>query len=133
MSKLKEKEKAIQLRKKGYSYSEILKEVYVAKSTLSLWLRYVGLAKRQKQRLTQKRIEAQKRGAKIVRERRERLVKEIKELARRDVKKITKRELWLIGVGLYWAEGSKQKSNNVSARISLGNSDPEIIRIFIKK
>jgi len=30
------KEKAINLRKKGYSYSEILEEVPVAKSTLSL-------------------------------------------------------------------------------------------------
>jgi len=132
MSKEKEKEKAIKLRKKGYSYSEVLKEVPVAKSTLSLWLRAVGLAKRQKQRLTNKKIEAQKRGARFVQERRIRITEEIKRLAKKDVKKITKRELWLIGVILYWAEGSKQKSNNVSAPVSLGNSDPEIIRIFIK-
>jgi len=46
--------KAIELRKKGLSYSEILKCVPVAKSTLSLWLRSVGLSKKQRQRLTDK-------------------------------------------------------------------------------
>jgi transposase len=53
--KFKEKETAIELRKQGYSYSEILKRVPVAKSTLSLWLRSVGLAERQKQRLSEKK------------------------------------------------------------------------------
>jgi len=46
--KFKEKEKAIKLRKRGFSYSEILREIPVAKSTLSLWLRSVGLAKKQR-------------------------------------------------------------------------------------
>jgi transposase len=60
--KVKEKEIAIELRRQGYSYSEILKRVPVAKSTLSLWLRSLGLAKQQKQRLTEKRLAALKRG-----------------------------------------------------------------------
>ena len=51
LAKIEEKQKAIALRKRGYSYSEILAEVPVAKSTLSLWLRSVGLAKKQKQLL----------------------------------------------------------------------------------
>ena len=33
------KEKAITLRKKGYTYQEIIKEVHVAKSTLSGWVK----------------------------------------------------------------------------------------------
>jgi intein-encoded DNA endonuclease-like protein len=36
LAKFKEKEVAIELRKQGYSYSEILKKIPVAKSTLSL-------------------------------------------------------------------------------------------------
>jgi transposase len=63
LTKLKEKETAIELRKQGYSYSEILKKVPVAKSTLSLWLRSVGLAERQKQRLTEKKRKGQLKGA----------------------------------------------------------------------
>ena len=58
LAKLKEKQKAIKFRRKGLSYSEILKKIPVAKSTLSLWLRTVRLAKRQKQRLTEKRLAA---------------------------------------------------------------------------
>jgi len=58
-----QKELAISLRQGGRSYSEILQKVSVAKSTLSLWLREVGLSKKQHQRLTQKRLKAAQRGA----------------------------------------------------------------------
>ena len=51
MAKVSEKKKAIELRKQGLSYSEIRKIVTVAKSTLSLWLRSVGLAKRHIRRI----------------------------------------------------------------------------------
>ncbi len=40
----KNKNIAIKLRKKGYSYNLILKEVRVAKSTLSIWLRDIPYA-----------------------------------------------------------------------------------------
>ena len=61
-----------------------------------------------------------------------RITEEIKSLARKEIRKISKKELWLIGTALYWAEGSKQKETNVSQKVSLGNSDPNIIKIFIK-
>jgi transposase len=51
---------AIQLRREGYSYSEILKKVPVAKSTLSLWLRSVNLTNSQKQKLTLKKLKSAK-------------------------------------------------------------------------
>ena len=54
--KIKEKEKAIILRKRGMTYSEILDVVSVAKSTLALWLQSVNLSKKQKQRITEKRL-----------------------------------------------------------------------------
>ena len=56
------KKKSIFLRKKGWSYSEILRRVPVAKSTLSLWLRSVGLSKKQRQRFTEKKLLAAIRG-----------------------------------------------------------------------
>jgi transposase len=68
--KFKEKETAIELRRQGYSYSEILKKIPVAKSTLSLWLRSVGLAERQKQRLTEKKRKGQLKGAQMKRRQR---------------------------------------------------------------
>ena len=46
------KAKAIELRRQGQSYSDILKVVNVSKGTISLWLRNVELTQEQKGRLT---------------------------------------------------------------------------------
>ncbi|MHB1316317.1 MAG: hypothetical protein ACYCZW_00480 [Minisyncoccota bacterium] len=130
--KSKLKEKAIALRKEGKVYSEILKEVPVAKSTLSLWLRDVGLAKVQKQRITQKRLDASIRGGQARHEQRVKLQQDIFNQAYKDITHISKRELWLIGIALYWAEGSKEKEYYPGSRFQFGNSDPRMIRLFVK-
>lgn len=130
ITKTKEKEKAVRLRKDGFSYSEILKEVPVAKSTLSLWLKSVGLSKPQEQRLTEKRLDAILRGAKAKKEQKFTITKEIKDKARKEIGNLSDRESWLMGVALYWAEGSKEKDRAVGVRFS--NSDPEMIRFFLK-
>ncbi len=130
MAKIKEKEKAIKLRRKGLSYREILEEISVSKSTLSLWLRSVGLSKKQKQRLTEKKLAAAKRGWEACRQKRILITKQIKNKARGEIGKINKKELWLIGVALYWAEGDKER--NGSCLVGLGNSDPYLIQVFLK-
>jgi transcriptional regulator len=130
MSKQEEKQKAIKLRKKGYSYSEILKQISVAKSTLSLWLQSVGLSKKQKQRLTKKKLESALRGAKKKREQKLALIDKLHRKAEKDIKKITKKELWLMGVMLYWAEGSKER--RFATNIQFSNSDPVMIKLFLK-
>jgi hypothetical protein len=132
LPKIIEKEKAIVLRKQGFSYREILKEVPVAKSTLSLWLRSVGLTKRQKQRLTEKKRKGQLKGAQVKREQRNFLTQKIKEQAIKEIGELTKKELWLVGITLYWSEGAKQKENNPSQRVKFINSDPKMMRLFLK-
>jgi len=129
---INQKEKAITLRKQGHSYSEILKEIPVAKSTLSLWLRSVGLAKQQKQNITAKRIAGALRGAKARKDQRIEITKEIKNKAKQEIETISKRDLWLIGISLHWAEGSKEKENGKSSGVKFSNSDPKMILIFIK-
>jgi hypothetical protein len=132
LAKFKEREAAIELRKQGYSYSEILKKIPVAKSTLSLWLRSVGLAKRQKQRLSEKKRAGQLKGAQTKREQRILLSEKIKNEAAKEVGTINERELWLIGIALYWAEGTKQKESNPSQKVRFSNSDPRMIKLFLK-
>lgn len=132
MAKTNEKESAIRLRRDGKTYAEILSKVPVAKSTLSLWLRSVGLAAPQMQRLTEKRLAASRRGSL---QRRENRLKEIESLSLQglnDVGVLTARELWLIGTALYWAEGSKQRDTTLSSGIMFGNSDAHMIRLFIR-
>ena len=130
--KEKEKELALSLRKQGFSYVEILKRVPVAKSTLSLWLRSVGLSKKQKQRLTEKKLSSMQRGWTKWRNQRINLTERIKKSARRDVRKISERELWLIGIALYWAEGTKQKEHSTGKGVLFNNSDPAMIQVFLK-
>lgn len=132
LPKIKDKQRAVTLRRLGYSYSEILSTISVAKSTLSLWLRSVGLSKQQKQTLTKKRLEASRRGAQKKKEQRIAITKHIQEKAIKDIKKITRKDLWLMGIMLYWAEGSKQKSYNPSVMVQFANSDAYMIKLFLK-
>lgn len=125
------KEKAVRLRKEGKTYSEILKEVSVAKSTLSEWFRDVSLSIPQKQKLTEKKLAGARRGGQAKRAQRIERMKLIRESALKDIQSISKRELWLIGVVLYWAEGTKEKDYRPGQNINFNNSDPRMIRIFV--
>lgn len=123
--------RAIELRKKGRSYSEILKEVSVAKSTLSLWLRSVGLSKIQKQKLTEKKRVAALRGGQA--RHRARLEKRVEIIthAEKEISKLSLRDTQLLGTVLYWAEGSKEKLYRGSTGLSFINSDPHMIKCYL--
>lgn len=123
---------ALNLRRQGFSYSEILKRVPVAKSTLSLWLREVGLSKKQHQRLTQKKLDAARRGGQVKREQRISRMKEILDRSEKEIGPLNKRELWLIGIALYWGEGSKEKEYRPGSRVQFTNSDPHMILLFLQ-
>ncbi len=124
-------EKAIELRRKGLSYSEILKEIPVAKSTLSLWLRSVGLSKKQHQVLTAKKLAGILRGGAARKNQRLKLTEIIHEEAEEQTKDFNLRDLWYIGIALYWAEGAKEKIYRVSQRVTFSNSDADMIAVFL--
>lgn len=132
ISKDKDKQSAIILRKSGLTYSEILKKVPVAKSTLSIWLRDVGLSSKQKQRISERKIEASLKGAKTRHNQRILVTKEIQEKAQKEIDGISEKELRLIGAALYWAEGSKEKAYRPGAEVKFSNSDPLMIKLFLK-
>lgn len=123
---------AIKLRKEGLSYSEIRKRVPVSKSTLSLWFKNVKLSKEQQQILYLKRCSASLRGAAARRKQRIEITRQIKDKARAQIANISKRELWLVGIMLYWAEGSKERDYRVTSGVTFTNSDPFMAQVFIK-
>jgi hypothetical protein len=125
------KNKAIQLRREGLTYSEILKEIKVAKSTLSLWLRSVKLAKKQAQKLTDKKRLSALRGSTERKKQRIESENIIVNDASKEIGNISDREKWLCGIMLYWAEGSKQKETNVSVGVKFSNSDPKMLVFFV--
>lgn len=132
ISKTKEREQAIALRKQGLSYTEILVQVPVSKSSLSLWLHSVGLARHHVHRLTEKKRASLKRGWETWHQVRVERTKKLIDTARSEINHISKRELWLLGTMLYWGEGTKQKPHNISQGVSFNNSDPLMIGLFLR-
>lgn len=122
---------AIDLRQQGFSYGEILRHIPVAKSTLSLWLRSVGLSKRTRHVLSEKKRLAGLRGGAARHNQRTALVQKVFDACKQDIQHITSRELLLMGVMLYWAEGAKEKDAYPGSGIRFANSDARMIRLFL--
>lgn len=128
--KLKEKLKAIKMRKFGKSYGEILKKVNISKGTLSLWLRDIKLTPEQQKRLyVTLQLENAYKGAKIKQEERIEKTKKIITEAQEEAIPLLKNTLFLSGLMLYWAEGDKSKTIE---HVKFTNSDPAMI-VFIMK
>lgn len=123
--------KAIILRKRGLSYSEIEEKIPVSKSSLSLWLRDVPLEEKHKKRLLQKQLDQHKKAWYLINQRRIVRTQQIKKYAALEIGEISKRELWLIGIALYWAEGAKQKEHNTGEQVTFSNSDPQMVKVFL--
>lgn len=128
--KIKEKTKAIELRKKGVSYREIKKKLKISKSTLSLWLRNIPLSSSQKKYLyhTLRQRNAY-RLAKIKQEDKIKKIEKIKNIAIDEVKILYKNPIFIAGVMLYWAEGDKSKKTEC---VKFSNSDPEMIKLMMR-
>jgi len=125
--KIEEKRLAQKLRKQGLSYQEILKQVTVSKSTLSLWCRDVLLSPKYYERLQQKkRVGARKGsliGAKKQQQRRINLTKQLHRQGYKEVGKLSSRERFLAGVALYLGDGYKNDKS-----VGFSNANPQIIK-----
>jgi hypothetical protein len=119
------KDRAIFLRRKGFSYSYIQGEINIPKSTLSDCLKAIPF----KPNITT--LEGIKNGtslsAKNRHQRRLERNEKVQNSAVRDIGVVSSRDLWLFGIGLYLGEGTKMIE---SVRIT--NSDPRVIRIAVK-
>lgn len=132
LSKSSEKETAIQLRKQGMTYAEILRIVPVAKSSLALWFKDIHLSNPQTQRLTEARRAAGVRGAQAKRDQRIQKTDALVQRARSEIGKLSKRELFLIGASLYWAEGSKERATQAGSQLAFSNMDPQMVCVFLE-
>ncbi|MEU3354939.1 hypothetical protein [Streptomyces sp. NPDC037389] len=119
--------RARELRLAGRTYDEIVAELGVAKSSVSLWVR--DLPKPQK---TARQMH-EMREARWAPHRRARTIKQIetKLEAAYEIGRMTERELFLIGVGLYWSEGTKSKTHRPSECVNFVNSDPDMIKVYL--
>ncbi len=127
---VQEKVRAIELRRSGLSYRDIMKEVNVAKSSISLWLKDLPLTDYEKKALKKRRNTNISHGRiKAAGElRRRRLDREAVWLseARTSFKENIHNPLFHTGISLYWAEGAKR-----SNQWSFINSDEDMLGIIL--
>ncbi|WP_055627674.1 hypothetical protein [Streptomyces hirsutus] len=124
------REKARELRLQGWTYDQIQVELGCSKSSISLWVR--DLPKPERRPRTREEASAiAKRGWEATLRLREEDRQRTKQQAMSEVDTLTDRELFMIGVGLYWAEGSKSKPYSRRERVAFVNSDPDMITVFL--
>lgn len=131
-AKTEEKRKAISYREKGYSYSEILKQVNVSQASLSSWLKDIKIAELLVKKLADKKEAGQKKGALTRKTMRINHEAEVIRSSSREISDVTQDSLLMMGAIAYWCEGSKQKTHNVSQPVVFSNSDPILIKLFLK-
>lgn len=125
-----EKEKAIELRKKGYSYKDIMSEVKVAKSSISAWLKDLPLTTDEK-RYLRKRLDSNiSRGRiKAATSNHENKLKRDKKIileAHKEFQEYALDPLFHTGISLYWGEGAKR-----SNAFQFTNSDIDMVNIML--
>lgn len=118
------------LRKQGLSYSEISRKLKVPESTLSSWLHNVPLSVTQTKALVKRRIDGSLRGARVRRDACLNKTETIIARAATEITKIPDLSRFLIGIALYWAEGSKPRPPRNGELVKFSNTDPMMIKFF---
>jgi hypothetical protein len=126
------RETAVAMRQQGHSYREIREVVGVAKSTLSLWLRDIPLTEEQQRALTLRGPVATSARAEENRAVAARRRARVRSQARDQILELSESELFVAGVVAYWAEGSKNKPWRHGQAVQFMNSDPAMIRLFLR-
>jgi hypothetical protein len=125
--------KARDLREQGLDYEQIVAELGVSKSSVSLWVRDLprppGLSYE----------ECRKRSAEGVRKYwavegpiREAEREAISAAAATQIGQLNDREILIAGAIAYWCEGAKNKPYRRSDRVTFMNSDPALIKFFLR-
>jgi len=114
-----ERARALELRALGRTHRGIAAELGVSKASVSEWLRPPGRPR------SAEALAARRRRVGIERQ-------QEKLAAARAVGVLTDRELLLVGAVAYWAEGTKAKPWCPGEALTFTNSDPDMIRLFLR-
>ncbi len=126
-----ERDLARRLRRRGYSYGQIMKVVSAGKGTLNGWLKDIELTRLQRERILARARDASQRGSqKGAWQNRKKSLARIRKIVRKARLEVPERiddPLFLTGIALFWAEGTKKARCFIFT-----NSDPNAIRTMIK-
>ena len=129
-ARIEAKLKAVALRKRGYSLSEIIKSVGASKSSVSVWVRNVPLTTRGRERLLTKIKLGQLISAENKHKRTRIELNGFVKVAEADLEKIVLDSLHVrfICALLYWCEGTK----NYFQGVNFINSDSRLVSTFLR-
>ncbi|MFE9572109.1 helix-turn-helix domain-containing protein [Streptomyces sp. NPDC006692] len=122
--------RARELRAQGMTYDQIQVELGCSKSSISLWVR--DLPRPEPRYTEEERRALMNQGLVQLRAAQDEERRAAKVAARDEVGKLSDRELFLIGVGLYWAEGAKDKAYRRREVLQFINSDPDMIKVYLR-
>ncbi|MCZ0988810.1 helix-turn-helix domain-containing protein [Streptomyces diastatochromogenes] len=123
------RERARELRLQGWTYDQIQAALGCSRSSVSLWVRDLPRPEPrytpEEQRALMQEGLARRRAAEHEKRR------ESKVAALQNIGELTERELLMVGVALYWAEGSKSKPYDRRERAIFVNSDAGVIQTYL--
>ncbi|MFA3875296.1 hypothetical protein ABS735_16625 [Streptomyces sp. MMCC 100] len=123
------RDRARELRRRGWTYDQIEAELGCSRSSVSLWVR--DLPKPEPRYTPQEQQTLMRAGLARLRSAQDEERQRTKEEAKLAVGELSARELFLVGVGLYWAEGGKDKPYDRRENVAFVNSDPGMIKVFL--
>ncbi|MGW2070864.1 hypothetical protein ACWCPK_20930 [Streptomyces sp. NPDC001953] len=123
------RERARGLRLQGWTYDRIEMELGCSRSSVSLWVR--DLPRPERKRSREEASAISNRGWEEKLRIRDEERRRAKKAAERAIGVLSPRELFLVGVGLYWAEGGKDKPYDRRETVTFVNSDPGMIEVFL--
>ncbi len=130
MARRREKSLAIELRKQGRTYNEIIETLKVPKGTLSDWLSNYPLTEKQLEvlgkNIRKRRLLAIERTIVVKHKKRQKRLEETYEKQKVDLLPLSKKELLVAGLFLYWGEGKKA----ITSSLSLNNTDPDVVKFY---
>ncbi|PJC27889.1 hypothetical protein CO054_03075 [Candidatus Shapirobacteria bacterium CG_4_9_14_0_2_um_filter_39_11] len=125
---LRIRNKAIGLRKKGFSLKEVSEKLKIAKSTASAWLSEIELSPAAKRRLAKRRILGQYKTALLKKKLKDKLKRVREEKAQEMLRKIpfSKKITKLLCAFLWWCEGNKETDF-----VRFTSSDIKLVQNFL--
>jgi transcriptional regulator with XRE-family HTH domain len=127
--KVEEQRRAVELRRAGWTYTEICQELGVSKASVSLWVRDVEvdpalLAGRRRDRYLAGNLT--KRPHPMHTEKLDEIAR-CREAAATWLGELSERDLFIAGIALYAGEGSK-----TDGRVKFTNADPRMVSLFLR-
>ena len=125
-----EKQRAIRLRKEGYTLSEIAKSLGVSKSSASIWLRNIDLSDEARERIDAKRLHARMLSAQTHRAKTRISLEGADALAKQTIKRtaLDKNHFKMFAAIAYWCEGEKTENDTA---LTFANSDAALVQTFL--